>query len=336
MMAAFNPNRLGSSPQQTQVSFDDIARLKAGIGQGLNQFAEATNAMGQASRGNKVIEAIASGSLDGLSSADTQKKVLELSGGSVNADTQALINSLLQKKTGAESAQAEAQAQNALEMLKQSGDLNKQQLTNTGLIDVANIKEKGDLTLEQLRGQNALRSAQVGSNATLLAEQMRGKNKLAELEYANKLGISRDEAKAKIEALKTKDQDKLTETEKLVLNQYEGGFKNLNDPVQNTVEFYARSGENLLESQFGDMNDLDKKILTDVTTKVLSSPQGIIASKLGATAVKDQIDKELKTIVDKNAPFGYKLDYETSVTNLLPGGAKAAIPRLVPRTKNDK
>lgn len=336
MLQAFNPHRLGGTPQQVRVGFDDIRNLLVGATKGANDFASGLNAIGQDVRSDKIVKEIASGNLDNLNSNELQKKLLELKDGSINKDTQTLIDTLIGNKVGQEQASALASAQTGLEQLKQKGALDKQALTNLGNIDVANLDNKSRLILEKLKGSNTIANTKVQGGIDSLLQSMASANKMKEISAAGQNSLALEKEKSKLKAQQDKDSLKFTDPEKWITKEFKGGIENLTDPVGQTTEFYARSNEGFFDTNFEEMPELDKRILTDVTTKVLSSKKGIMSGKFGAEAVKNQIDSELKNTKTSEAPFGLKLDYEFIPSNLLPFGKSPSVPRIVPRTKNDK
>lgn len=233
MLQAFNPHRLGAAPQQVQVGFDDIQKLTQGVSTGIDKFATGLNEIGKGNRSEKVTNAIAKGDFDKLNSQESRKKMLELSGGSINADTSTIMEGLIGRKEGAEKASALAASQLGLENLKQSGALS-----------LENVKQAGSLNLESLKGKNVL-------NNTSLSKALDSQNKIKELLLGNK--ISQQQASI----------TNANNFKKLLLEQEFESAQN--DLDRKSSEKIATTGKGDKESTF------DKRISTKIADDVINS-----------------------------------------------------------------
>lgn len=162
MIGQFNPYRAGSPVQLPNVSARDLLLGNQAQNESLGNLINSVSNVGTIARSEDVAKALSSKDLANASANDALAKLVTLSSGGVDANSQNLMNNFVQDKRAIESANALAQsnltkeqmkAQQELVKQKLVGDqrLAKQQLVGKQNLDKVSFEAKADEGIERLK-----------------------------------------------------------------------------------------------------------------------------------------------------------------------------------------
>lgn len=336
-MMSFNPHRAGGTPTGPSVSGGNISQLLNMSQNSGDKAIEALVNFGKLKRSGNVNDLIARGELQGLNEQQSQAKLLEAAGGSINKDTQKTIDLLLGRK--ATEAAVEADKDKVLQ--QQGFDMNKLNVKNENDVNLQNLADSNALTrlgIKNSHDLNKLNVEQKNALSILLREQ---KFKANQDLVNNNAAMSRIIANNK--AKTSENVNKILPTEKPFIEAGQKGMISAGEkyaPVVKNLFTKSIAGDpskhfgldfalGALDVDIDDLSETDSRILDDVINESMLSKKHQIGSTLSPNIV-------VSDIKDRLGSRGLKLDTEFKFSNLLPFGDNPRVQKIRKMTNAEK
>lgn len=315
-MMSFNPHRAGGTPTGPSVSGGNISQLLNMSQNSGDKAIEALVNFGKLKRSGNVNDLIARGELQGLNEQQSQAKLLEAAGGSINKDTQKTIDSLLGRKKEELKAKAlvdaaNKQHENTLEInnINYGNELNKlftEQDFTSNQTDKADALAKL-LQRERLSSAEGIASANRANSKAIADERNATSKEVVNSNFLNNLWLNGNKKpKKEVHTVKdgvivykdgtTKDYDytpkeKLGELDKQALKNIKPG--EMEALVPDIVEDISEDMDILVDREMTPQTiTVMKKHLIDI----IQSPGGASTySQFGMKGLKDLLYQKLES-----------------------------------------
>lgn len=324
-MMSFNPHRAGGTPTGPSVSGGNVSQLLNMSQNSGDKAVEALVNFGKLKRSGNVNDLIARGELQGLNEQQSQAKLLEAAGGSINKDTQNTIDSLLGRK----STEAAVEADKTKVLQKQGFDMDKLDAENKNQVSLQKLADSNALSrlgIKNSHDLNKLNIEQKNALSILLKEQsFQSTQNTARNNAAMARTIANNKAKS------ISNQGKILPTEKPILKAGQDRMVNAGPELHSLLkEYYTKSkagdptkfelpigkidlSGGLLDIDSGDLSKADSRLLDDIISESMLRKK----HQIGAGFNNEMV---LSDIEDGLASRGLVLDTEFTASNLLPFG----------------